>query len=166
MINRRIDSPVMRLRMTPEMGEKRIFAVVPGSVVVLHKAGLRHLAIASGRDAASRLLKLHKSTARSKSGRPGATLCPLGCCACLAIPDAEAENPAVGFAEARESVLVRLGIPAIVLVAVAACSSSAPAPPSDPTASAAIVKKDCSDPKWREENLGLWYSVCRPPLRW
>jgi hypothetical protein len=53
------------------------------------------------------------------------------------------------------------------MLALAACSdSSATPPPSDPTASAAIVKKDCSDPKWRDENLGLWYSVCRQPLRW
>lgn len=32
--------------------------------------------------------------------------------------------------------------------------------------SAEILKKDCSDPHWKEQNLGLWYSVCRPPLRW
>jgi major membrane immunogen (membrane-anchored lipoprotein) len=29
-----------------------------------------------------------------------------------------------------------------------------------------ILKKDCADPKWKEQNLGLWYSVCRQPLRW
>ena len=29
-----------------------------------------------------------------------------------------------------------------------------------------ILKKNCADPKWREQNLGLWYSVCRQPLRW
>jgi hypothetical protein len=53
------------------------------------------------------------------------------------------------------------------MLALAACSDSSATPPlSDPTASAAIVKKDCSDPKWRDENLGLWYSVCRQPLRW
>ena len=61
---------------------------------------------------------------------------------------------------------MRPGILAFVMLALAACSSATPAPPSDPTASAAILKKDCSDPKWREENLGLWYSVCRQPLRW
>ena len=63
--------------------------------------------------------------------------------------------------------LVRAGIVVVVVAALTACSgSSTPVPPSDPTASAAILKKDCSDPKWQEENLGLWYSVCRPPLRW
>ncbi len=61
---------------------------------------------------------------------------------------------------------MRLGILALVLVVLAGCSGSTPAPPSDPTASAAILKKDCSDPHWREENLGLWYSVCRQSLRW
>jgi hypothetical protein len=29
-----------------------------------------------------------------------------------------------------------------------------------------ILKKDCADPKWKEQNLGRWYSVCRQPLRW
>ena len=62
--------------------------------------------------------------------------------------------------------LVRSGILALMLVLAACSSDSAPVPPSDPQASAALLKKDCSDPKWREENLGLWYSVCRPPLRW
>ena len=61
---------------------------------------------------------------------------------------------------------MRPGILAALIVALTACSSSTPVPPSDPMASAAILKKDCSDPKWREENLGLWYSVCRQPLRW
>lgn len=28
------------------------------------------------------------------------------------------------------------------------------------------LKRDCADPKWKEQNLGLWYSVCRQPLRW
>jgi predicted small lipoprotein YifL len=62
--------------------------------------------------------------------------------------------------------LVRPVILAFVICALAACDSATPLPPSDPTASAATLKKDCSDPKWREENLGLWYSVCRQPLRW
>ena len=62
--------------------------------------------------------------------------------------------------------LVRPAILVVFIAVLAACSSSALPPPSDPTASAAIVKKDCADPKWREENLGLWYSVCRQPLRW
>ena len=66
----------------------------------------------------------------------------------------------------EEEVLVRTGILAMALVAAACSSDTAPVPPSDPQASAALLKKDCEDPKWREENLGLWYSVCRQPLRW
>jgi hypothetical protein len=70
------------------------------------------------------------------------------------------------LAEMKGEVLVRPGILAVLIAALSACSSSTSPPPSDPTASAAILKKDCADPKWREENLGLWYSVCRQPLRW
>jgi hypothetical protein len=29
-----------------------------------------------------------------------------------------------------------------------------------------VLKKDCANPKWREQNLGLWYSVCRQSLSW
>jgi hypothetical protein len=36
----------------------------------------------------------------------------------------------------------------------------------DTASSEEILKKNCADPKWKEQNLGLWYSVCRPPLKW
>ena len=69
--------------------------------------------------------------------------------------------------EIEGGALVRAGVLAAAMLALAACGDSSATPPtSDPTASAAILKKDCADPKWREENLGLWYSVCRQPLRW
>jgi hypothetical protein len=61
---------------------------------------------------------------------------------------------------------VRLGILILMAAALAGCSDSAPKPPADATESAAVVQKNCSDPHWREQNLGLWYSVCRQPLRW
>jgi hypothetical protein len=59
-----------------------------------------------------------------------------------------------------------LGVLALAIVLAACSSDSTPVPPSDPQASAALLKKDCADPQWKEENLGLWYSVCRQPLRW
>ena len=34
------------------------------------------------------------------------------------------------------------------------------------TMSEDTLKRNCADPKWRDQNLGLWYSVCRQPLRW
>jgi hypothetical protein len=46
------------------------------------------------------------------------------------------------------------------------CSDDTPAPTVKEANSEAILKKDCSNTKWREQNLGLWYSVCRQPLRW
>ena len=47
------------------------------------------------------------------------------------------------------------------------CSDDKPvSPASSQVNSEEILKKDCADPKWREQNLGLWYSVCRQPLRW
>jgi hypothetical protein len=29
-----------------------------------------------------------------------------------------------------------------------------------------VLKKDCSDDNWKQQNLGLWYSVCRQPMKW
>ena len=29
-----------------------------------------------------------------------------------------------------------------------------------------VLKKDCSDENWKQQNLGLWYSVCRQPVKW
>jgi hypothetical protein len=59
-----------------------------------------------------------------------------------------------------------VGILILIATVLAACSGSSAAPPADSTESAAMVQKNCADPHWREQNLGLWYSVCRQPLRW
>jgi hypothetical protein len=45
-------------------------------------------------------------------------------------------------------------------------AEAAPAPAGPAMSSDEILQKDCSDPKWKEQNLGLWYSVCRQPMRW
>lgn len=29
-----------------------------------------------------------------------------------------------------------------------------------------VLKKDCADENWKKQNLGLWYSVCRQPMKW
>jgi len=51
-------------------------------------------------------------------------------------------------------------------IAASGCSGDKATPPQSKTSSEEIVKRDCADPKWKEQNLGLWYSVCRQPLRW
>ena len=45
-------------------------------------------------------------------------------------------------------------------------SGDKPLPTASKASSEEILKRDCADPKWREQNLGLWYSVCRQPMRW
>ena len=57
----------------------------------------------------------------------------------------------------------------VVLAAVmlaTGCSDDKPTATASQASSEEILKKNCADPKWREQNLGLWYSVCRAPLRW
>lgn len=49
------------------------------------------------------------------------------------------------------------------------CSDDKPAAPAtQPTTehSEQVLKKDCDDQKWRDQNLGLWYSLCRQPMHW
>jgi len=53
-------------------------------------------------------------------------------------------------------------------ILLSGCSDDKPATTATTgdAASEEILKKKCADPKWKEQNLGLWYSVCRQPLRW
>ncbi|MBV8777880.1 MAG: hypothetical protein JO032_08280 [Alphaproteobacteria bacterium] len=37
---------------------------------------------------------------------------------------------------------------------------------SAPASSDEILKRDCSSEQWKQQNLGLWYSVCRQPMKW
>ena len=46
-----------------------------------------------------------------------------------------------------------------------ACSDDKPAAVGV-TMSPEELKLNCADAQWKEKNLGLWYSVCRQPLRW
>jgi PBP1b-binding outer membrane lipoprotein LpoB len=63
---------------------------------------------------------------------------------------------------------MRLAIAALIAVLLSGCSGSnlTPVSPTDATESAAMVQKNCADPHWKDQNLGLWYSVCRTPMRW
>lgn len=60
---------------------------------------------------------------------------------------------------------VRAALLLLVSVIVAGCSGDKPASTGS-TISPETLKKECADPQWKEQNLGLWYSVCRQPLRW
>ena len=65
-----------------------------------------------------------------------------------------------------QGVRVRAAMAGLVLAMLAGgCSDNKVTPPSSAN-SAEILKRDCADPKWKEQNLGLWYSVCRQPMRW
>ena len=52
-----------------------------------------------------------------------------------------------------------------VLATAGGCSDDKPVT-SGSTISPEELKRECADPQWKEKNLGLWYSVCRQPLRW
>jgi hypothetical protein len=61
---------------------------------------------------------------------------------------------------------VRLAIAALIAGFLSGCSNATPVAPPENTESAAMVEKNCADPHWRDQNPGLWYSVCRPSVRW
>jgi len=44
--------------------------------------------------------------------------------------------------------------------------AAAPTPAGPALSSDEILRKDCSDENWKQQNLGLWYSVCRQSMRW
>ena len=61
---------------------------------------------------------------------------------------------------------VLFGLATAVLLTGCSGDKPASAPDASDASSEEILKKNCADPKWKEQNLGLWYSVCRQPLRW
>ena len=61
---------------------------------------------------------------------------------------------------------MRWAIAALIAVLLSACSNSTSVAPADTTEFAAMVQKNCADPHWKDQNLSLWYSVCRTPMRW
>ena len=71
----------------------------------------------------------------------------------------------LGGAPVRLANLIRAAILPMACL-LSACSGDSPVAEPGATESAAMVEKNCNDPHWREQNLGLWYSVCRPPLQW
>jgi hypothetical protein len=42
----------------------------------------------------------------------------------------------------------------------------AAAPAGPPLSSNEVLQKDCADETWKQQNLGLWYSVCRQSMKW
>jgi hypothetical protein len=54
----------------------------------------------------------------------------------------------------------------VAAILTSGCSGDKPISTASEASSEQTLKKDCADAKWREQNLGLWYSVCRQPLRW
>ena len=56
---------------------------------------------------------------------------------------------------------------ALAIVLLAGCShDDTVRPPLGAEMSAATLAKTCADPHWKQQNLGLWYSVCRHPVQW
>ena len=53
-----------------------------------------------------------------------------------------------------------------VVLLTAGCGDDKPKTSGSGLSSEEILKRNCADPAWREQNLGLWYSVCRQPMRW
>ena len=51
-------------------------------------------------------------------------------------------------------------------VVLAACSDDKVVPPGNDAQEVQTLQRDCDNPKWKEQNLGLWYSVCRKSLSW
>jgi len=63
--------------------------------------------------------------------------------------------------------LVKAVFAALALVLLTAgCGDDKPKTSDSGLSSEEILKRNCADQAWREKNLGLWYSVCRQPLRW
>ena len=54
----------------------------------------------------------------------------------------------------------RLGLALALLVA--GCGGGNAIDPAQDQIEASQLQKNCADPKWKEEHLGVWFNVCRP----
>ena len=55
---------------------------------------------------------------------------------------------------------------ALALLAAGCGGDDKPEVTAGQTLSEEAVKQKCADPQWREQNLGVWYAVCRQPVGW
>jgi hypothetical protein len=63
----------------------------------------------------------------------------------------------------KEEIMKYLGLAAAALaVLLSACSAGNGINPEEDQKEAIQQQKNCADPKWKEDHLGIWYSVCRP----
>lgn len=64
--------------------------------------------------------------------------------------------------KAARLLLASLGL----MLLAGGCSGDKPAQYESKASSVQALDKDCANPQWKQQNLGLWYSVCRRPLTW
>jgi hypothetical protein len=53
---------------------------------------------------------------------------------------------------------------AAALLLLAGCSSGKFVPVPGDANGGLHLQEDCDNPLWKQQNLGLWYSLCRKPL--
>lgn len=55
---------------------------------------------------------------------------------------------------------------ALILFAAGCGGGDKLAGTAGPTLSDEALKQKCADTQWRDQNLGIWYAVCRQPVGW
>jgi hypothetical protein len=57
-----------------------------------------------------------------------------------------------------------LALAAAAALSLAACSNGKFVPVPGDAHGRQHLQQDCANPMWKQQNLGLWYSLCRKPL--
>jgi hypothetical protein len=60
----------------------------------------------------------------------------------------------------------RIAVLVAITLLAGACGRDKPNVAAGPTLSEEAVKQKCADTQWRDQNLGVWYAVCRQPVGW
>ena len=53
-----------------------------------------------------------------------------------------------------------------LMLLASGCSGDQPVENQSKASAAQALDRDCANPQWKQQNLGLWYSVCRRSLNW
>jgi hypothetical protein len=73
----------------------------------------------------------------------------------------QAARKKAGQSPDREWIMKYLGLAALAVL-LSACSAGNGINPEEDQKEAIQQQKNCADPKWKEDHLGVWYNVCRP----
>jgi hypothetical protein len=62
--------------------------------------------------------------------------------------------------------MTRIALVIAIALSAAGCGGDKSDIAAGPTLSEEALQQKCADAQWRDQNLGIWYAVCRRSANW